>query len=421
MHWGHAISPDLITWEHLPVALEPDSLGYIFSGSAVIDENNTSGLGSAANPAMIAIYTYHDPIGEKNNESDYQTQGIAYSNDKGRTWKKYDKNPVLKNPGIKDFRDPKVGWIENDTGGKWIMSLAVLDKISFYSSPNLLDWTLESSFNPDWAAYGGVWECPDLFKLVDSEGVEKWVLLVSINPGGPNGGSATQYFIGNFDGKTYSSDDNNIRWLDYGTDNYAGVTWSNIPENDDRKLFIGWMSNWNYGQAVPTHPWRSAMTIPRNLELIKSESTYLVASRPIVELQQIVKSNAQISGNEISLEEELMELHLTPLDGDFNLELSNDQNEKLVISKTGSILELDRSGSGSVDFEDRFAAKQSMPLDGVTIEGLRIFVDRSSVEVFVNEGELVMTAIAFPSKPYKKMRLTGFEDLNHVNYLKSIW
>ena len=272
MHWGHAISEDMVHWEHQPVALFPDEHGTIFSGSAVADVNNTSGLGTAENPPLVAIFTYHDAEGEKAGKVDYQTQGIAYSTDKGRTWKKYDGNPVLKNPGIKDFRDPKVDWVETEPGnGKWIMTLAVKDKISFYSAPNLIDWNHESDFNPDWAAYGGVWECPDLFKLKTPNGDERWVLLVSINPGGPNGGSATQYFIGDFDGKNFIVEDNQVKWLDYGADNYAGVTWANIPKEDGRRLFIGWMSNWLYANST-YRSWRSANTLPRSLEILANRT-----------------------------------------------------------------------------------------------------------------------------------------------------
>ncbi len=250
MHWGHAVSTDLVHWEHLPIALYPDEYGYIFSGSAVVDWKNTSGFGSKHNPPLIAIFTYHDVDGEQAGNNDYQTQGIAYSIDKGRSWTKYENNPVLPNPGIKDFRDPKVIWYEPDQ--KWIMTLAAHDNVRFYSSPNLKDWIFESEFGKGIGAHGGVWECPDLFPM-ELDGTQKWVLLVSLNDGGPNGGSGTQYFIGDFDGKTFINDNskNQILWLDYGRDNYAGVTWSDIPDEDGRRIFMGWMSNWSYAEVVP--------------------------------------------------------------------------------------------------------------------------------------------------------------------------
>ncbi|HTJ52695.1 MAG TPA: glycoside hydrolase family 32 protein, partial [Cyclobacteriaceae bacterium] len=259
MHWGHAVSTDMIHWQHLPIAIYPDSLGLIFSGSAVADENNTSGLGTTEKPPMVAMFTYHSMEKEKAGKIDYQNQGIAYSIDKGRTWTKYDHNPVLKNPGIKDFRDPKVFWHAETK--KWIVILAVHDHIELYSSDDLKTWHKLSEFGKTYGTHGGVWECPDLFQVkVEKENSKKWVMLVSVNPGGPNGGSGTQYFTGDFDGVKFVADENKktIKWLDYGPDDYAGVTWSNTP--GERKLFLGWMSNWAYAQQVPTSPWRSAMT-----------------------------------------------------------------------------------------------------------------------------------------------------------------
>ncbi|MDB5263027.1 MAG: glycosyl hydrolase family 32, partial [Adhaeribacter sp.] len=340
MHWGHAVSKDMIKWEHLPIALYPDSLGTIFSGSAVVDKNNTSGLGTKDNPAMIAIYTYHNADGEKAGRKDYQTQGIAYSLDNGRTWTKYKANPVLKNPGIKDFRDPKVSWYEK--GQKWIMTLAVMDHISFYSSKNLLDWTKESDFGSDIGGHGGVWECPDLIKMpVTGTNEEKWVLIVNINPGAPNGGSGTQYFVGQFNGKNFVLDNNfkaqltgqsnkpgSVKkgegiWLDYGMDNYAGITWSNVPESDGRLLFIGWMSNWKYANVVPTGKWRSATTIPRTLTLENTPSGLRLASTPVKELQNIYGDTHQIPAQRVmgTLEiSEKLNLNTSTYEANLNLE-----------------------------------------------------------------------------------------------------
>ncbi|MGZ3845099.1 MAG: glycoside hydrolase family 32 protein, partial [Flavisolibacter sp.] len=208
MHWGHATSTDLFHWKHQPVALYPDSLGYIFSGSAIVDYKNTSGFGKGGKIPLVAMFTHHDPKGEKEGKTNFQNQSLAYSLDEGRTWTKYSGNPVLKNPGIKDFRDPKVSW--NPVANKWILTLAVLDHINFYSSPNLKNWTKESEFGRDLGAHGGVWECPDLFSL-DYNGEKKWVLIVNLNPGGPNKGSATQYFIGDFDGHSFTPFDKETR------------------------------------------------------------------------------------------------------------------------------------------------------------------------------------------------------------------
>ncbi len=228
MHWGHAVSKDLIHWTRLPIALYPDSLGWIFSGSAVMDVNNASGLGSIDKPAMIALFTYHNSLLERNGSKSFQYQGIAYSLDKGRSWIKYKKNPVISNPGIRDFRDPKITW--NSKTNKWNVVLGAGDRVRIYSSTNLLDWNYESEFGVRNGSHGGVWECPNLFPLkVELSKEVKWVLLVSINPGGPNGGSATQYFIGDFDGHQFKPIDTLTRWIDYGKDNYAGVIWSGIP------------------------------------------------------------------------------------------------------------------------------------------------------------------------------------------------
>lgn len=422
MHWGHAISKDLMHWEHQPIAIFPDEHGTIFSGSAVADLKNTSGLGTKDNPPLVAIFTYHNAEAEKEGKIDFQTQGIAYSVDKGRTWQKYAENPVLKNPGIKDFRDPKVAWVEDENGGgQWIMSLAVKDKISFYSSPNLIDWKHQSDYNPSWAAYGGVWECPDLFKLKTPAGNDKWVLFVSINPGGPNGGSATQYFIGDFDGKNFRADDEQVKWLDYGADNYAGVTWSNVPKADGRRLFIGWMSNWQYANQVPTQVWRSANTLPRSLEIFGDKGNYLLASRPVVEVEKIRASSESLSGKEISISHELVEIELELDSDEFELILSNENGEKVTVSKKGNELVVDRSLSGLTGFSQEFSDLHTIPDLGLDLKKLRIFIDRSSLELFFNNGELVITEIIFPESPYSKLTTSGFNDTVNIHTLKSTW
>jgi sucrose-6-phosphate hydrolase SacC (GH32 family) len=250
MSWGHAVSTDLYSWKELPVAINCTPTSGIFSGSAVVDFDNTSGFGTKENPPIVAIYTEH-----QNDESN-QSQCLAYSVDEGLTFTKYEGNPVL-DINLPNFRDPKVSWID----GQWIMTLALPQefKISFYSSPNLKEWTHLSDFGPA-AEVGGIWECPDLFQLGD-----KWVLIVSLNPGGFQIGSGTQYFVGQWNGKEFIADDVQTRWIDYGRDNYAGVTFSNAPDN--KRIFLGWMSNWDYAVKVPTDPWRSSMTIPRELSL----------------------------------------------------------------------------------------------------------------------------------------------------------
>jgi len=419
MHWGHAISDDLVGWKHYPIALYPDTLGYIFSGSAVIDTANTSGLGREGQPAMVAVFTYHSIEREKAGRTDFQNQGIAISLDKGRTWQKYIGNPVLKNPGIRDFRDPKVTWYE--AGQWWVMALAVKDKISIYTSPNLIDWTWRSDFHPEWASYGGVWECPDLFPMKTTGGEEKWVLLVSINPGAPNGGSGTQYFVGNFDGQVFQPETSEVKWLDYGADNYAGVTWSGVPLEDGRRLFIGWMSNWLYAQQVPTEVWRSAMTIPRSLELIEDEGDYKLASRPVQELEKWRQSSKQVAASTINLETDLCEIELNVVSTDFRLAFSNGNGEKALLEKTGGQITFDRSNSGIITFNEEFAKMHYAPAKGLEIKKIRIFQDRSSLEFFFNDGELTMTELVFPRFPFTLLETEGMSDQATIHQIKTIW
>ncbi|MEL6134314.1 MAG: glycoside hydrolase family 32 protein, partial [Bacteroidota bacterium] len=302
MHWGHAVSEDLVHWEHLPIALYPDSIGLIFSGSAVIDWENTAGFQKVETPAMVAIYTYHNMEGEQSGQNDFQTQGIAYSLDKGRTWTKYAGNPVITNPGIRDFRDPKVFW----HGGiqRWVMIFASGDRVRLYHSPDLKEWVEVSAFGADQGSHGGVWECPDLFPLyVDGDSSRlKWVMLVSLGNGGPNGGSATQYFIGDFDGTNFTNDNpaDQVLWLDYGKDNYAGVTYSDILREDGRRIFIGWMSNWQYATKVPTYPWRSAMTLARTLDLKETNAGIRLVSLPVKEQQMIRGEKIELTQAKLS-------------------------------------------------------------------------------------------------------------------------
>jgi sucrose-6-phosphate hydrolase SacC (GH32 family) len=271
MSWGHATSTDLFQWEHLPVAITFDETFGIFSGSAVVDYKNSSGFGSLANPPMVAIYTahHHDKSG--------QSQHIAYSLDEGLTWVKYEGNPVL-DLGMKDFRDPKVSYeTATDT---WLMTVAKPEefKISFFRSSDLKSWHHLSDFGP-LGATGGCWECPDLITLSDENGESKWVLLISLNPGGYSGGSGTQYFIGHWDGTNFVADSDEVRWIDYGRDNYAGVTFHNTPDNE--KIFIGWMNNWIYADKYPTELWRSSMTVPRRLSLESVTGKTTLISRPL--------------------------------------------------------------------------------------------------------------------------------------------
>ena len=410
MHWGHATSPDMLTWKEQSIALYPDSLGYIFSGSAVVDANNTAGFGKGA---LVAIFTHHDPKGEKAGTSVYQNQSLAYSLDAGKTWKKYAHNPVLKNPGIKDFRDPKVNW--NEVTKKWVMTLATLDRITFYSSPNLKDWTKESEFGQKLGAHGGVWECPDLFPLA-LNGKTYWVLVVNLNPGGPNGGSATQYFMGQFDGHTFTPLNDKTKWADYGPDEYAGVTWANTG---NRRLFLGWMSNWEYANQVPTSPWRSAMTVPRELGLRQEGSEIYLTSQPAAELgtlatkatsiQNVAVKNAVDLTTRLKVTADKHKLTLkTAQLGNFELVLGNTAGEELVIGydKTANQYFIDRSKAGQVGFNAKFAGRATAPrLSPATGTELTLYFDAASVELFADQGLTAMTEIFFPTKPLTTVKL----------------
>jgi len=286
-HWGHAISTDLVHWTQMPVALSPDPLGEIWSGSVVVDSKNTSGLQAGEENVLVAVFT-HSSDGQ-------QQQSIAYSNDRGRSWIKYDHNPVVPNPDHEDFRDPKVLW--HSETNRWIMVLAAGDQVMFYRSPNLIDWEFTSTFGELEGAHGGVWECPDLFLVPGDSSSERevWVLLVSVGSGAPSGGSGSQYFIGEFDGLTFTNHNPapTVNWVDFGKDNYAGVTFSGV---EDRRIFMGWMSNWYYAYKIPTVPWRGSMTLPRELNLITQDGQrqYLV-STPIKELSILRGKHSGIS------------------------------------------------------------------------------------------------------------------------------
>ncbi|WP_372620136.1 glycoside hydrolase family 32 protein [Alteromonas stellipolaris] len=587
MHWGHAVSRDLVHWEHLPIALYPDEQGTIFSGSAVVDWNNSSGLGTKENPPIVALYTYHNPELEKAGRIDFQTQAMAYSLDKGRTWQKYAQNPVVENPGIRDFRDPKVMWHEGSK--QWIMALAQKDHIGFYSSENLKEWKLESTFGENMGSHGGVWECPELI-LMPIAGTDeyRYVLLVSIMPGGPNGGSATQYFVGDFDGKNFVLDDtwqqalaqtpaefpegtvfadfeqeindwhtkgdafnggptagshgaqpmpegfegqhlinsfkdgdlstgsltspkfliekpfinfklaggqhtekvgvnllvdnkvvmsatgknrnilrnvswdvaayegqhaqlqiidyetggwghvlvdqfvfsdhparNQIEpavWLDYGTDNYAGVTFFKAPNSDEqRHVFMGWMSNWLYANEVPSSNFRSAMTLPRELILVNSNHGLRVKSKLAKEVYKLKQQETSLktltAGDSLIVKEADGKRSNTASIFSFNIDtksnpissitLANDEGESigLVIDTKSNVVKLDRSLSGKTDFHSEFGSTQHALLNYEGDEiSVTVVADRGSVEVFIDDGLTVMTALVFPKSVYTTLK-----------------
>ena len=433
MHWGHATSKDLVHWNEQAIALYPDSLGWIFSGSAVYDKDNTSGLGKNGKMPLVAIFTHHNSKLEKEGRKDYQYQSIAYSLDEGQTWTKYEGNPVLQNPGIIDFRDPKVRW--NEDVRKWIMTLATKDRITFYSSPDLKNWNKESEFGENVGAHGGVWECPDLFPM-SLNGKTMWVLLVSINPGGPNKGSATQYFVGDFDGKTFKPYSTETKWVDWGADNYAGVTWSNTG---DRRIFLGWMSNWQYANVVPTEKWRSAMTIPRELSLKAIDNSIFLASEPVKELRKNMPKtytmyNTLVNGS-LDLSDQIQAFngqYQLKFSSDqmtnYSIVLSNDGGEELVIGfdKKANQYYIDRSKAGKIDFEKGFGAKHTAPRISVDAgTDVTLVVDVASVELFADGGLTVMTDIVFPNKTLSKVSIKSVDGLmlKSLSYSKidGIW
>lgn len=400
MHWGHAISKDLINWEHRPDAITPDALGTIFSGSAVVDTDNTAGFGAGA---IVAIYTQN---------SDRQVQSIAYSTDNGRSFTKYENNPVLTSDA-RDFRDPKVFWHKETQ--RWIMLLAVGQEMQIFSSSNLKDWAFESSFGEGQGAHGGVWECPDLFELpVDGTNEKKWVLLCNLNPGGPFGGSATQYFVGTFNGKEFVNESpSKTKWMDWGKDHYATVTWSDAPDN--RRIAIAWMSNWQYANDVPTSQYRSPNSVPRDLSLFTVDGETYLQSAPsseLLKLRDISKKRSfkvngtrtikdMIAGNEGAYE---IELTIENQHADvIGFRLYNDKGEEVDMQydMKEKKFSMDRRKSGEVGFNENFPM-----LTWTTIESgkdelkLRLFVDKSSVEAFGDGGRFVMTNQVFPSEPY---------------------
>lgn len=400
MHWGHAVSKDLVNWEHLDVALAPDDLGAIFSGSAVVDENNTAGFGRGA---IVAMYT---------SDGDNQTQSLAYSTDNGRTFTKYPGNPVIMAEDTPDFRDPKMFWDEQTR--QWKVVLAAGQEVQFYSSDNLRDWTYDSSFGLSYGNHNGVWECPDLIRL-PFEGKDKWVLLLNINPGGPYGGSATQYFVGSYDGKTFKCDDlpTVTRWMDYGKDHYAAVTWSNAP--DARTVAIAWMSNWQYANSVPTRQFRSANSIPRDLSLVRKGKEVILKSTPSPEMKalrgtpvcfQLSTAPKELFDTPQKAYELVLSFQLSRKE-DLTFVLSNETGEQVVFSyeSDSQTFSMDRRGSGNVKFSKSFAAVTTAPTQVGGRMELRLLVDSASVEAFGED--FAMTNLVFPSSPYNLLKMYG--------------
>ena len=387
MTWGHSTSRDLIHWEAQPLAIEPDWLGSIFSGSCVTNGDE-----------VVAMYT---------SAGHHQTQSIAFSKDGGRTFTKYAGNPVLTTSDVADFRDPRPFW--NEDIKAWNLILAAGQEMRIYSSKDLKDWKYESSFGKEYGNHSGVWECPDLFEMRNEKGEmrngktaenTKWVLICNINPGGPFGGSATQYFIGQFDGHKFTCESmpKVTKWLDYGKDHYATVSFYNAPEN--RHVVLAWMSNWQYANQVPTKQFRSANSIPRDLGLFRcGEETYVsvVPSKEMLALR----------GAKVKKPTETCEI-LVDTKNNTEIVLSNTKGEQVVMKYDAAkqTFSMDRVNSGDVSFSEAFPAVTEAPTFG-TIKQLRIFIDRCSIEVFDAEGKMAMTNLVFPSEPYNNIKVKG--------------
>ncbi|WP_372940505.1 GH32 C-terminal domain-containing protein [Shewanella sp.] len=402
MHWGHATSDDLLNWQHKPIALfaEPKGLGYIFSGGAIVDKNNTSGLAKDGEVPVIANFTQQSI--EK-----VQVQSMAFSLDGGEHFSMYSQNPVIANPGLADFRDPKVVWFEPKQ--YWVKTVVAGQCVFFYQSNDLINWQKLSEFGHQHGAHGGVWECPDLFPLICSEtGIERWVLLISINPGGPNGGSATQYFIGDFDGEFFTSQDNQTRWLDYGTDCYAGITWDNTPNIQHSRTLIAWMSNWQYANDTPDNTWRGAMTLPRSISLQKCTDKYRLLSPAAIifeaESKQIVTQNLTSSPLLISKAYKVS----------FNVQI-NQKNTILVWkSAAEEVFTLtfdtdnmqilaDRTQAGFAKKGFDSVIKMPIEVNKPSIMSVEVYADNCSLELFFNGGQQCMTILTFPTSAFSEL------------------
>ena len=426
MTWGHSSSADLVRWEHHPAAIEANGLGTVFSGSSVVDSANTAGFGR---DAVVALYTSADVS---------QTQSLAHSSDGGMTFEIYPGNPVLTLES--EARDPNMFWDADN--GRWVLSLAhALDhEMLFFTSPDLKEWTLQGSFGKGIGAQDGVWECPDLFRLkVDGSGEEKWVLVCNINPGGPFGGSATQYFTGDFDGKTFIADTDAegtipTKWMDYGKDHYATVSWSDAPDN--RRVLIGWMSNWQYAGEVPTMQYRSANTLPREAGLFRAPDGQLyLSSSPVAELAalrdkpSVSVRNKPAGGNGRNFPlpdsnggacEILLDIDSRKA-ASVDITISNNDGESVILSYDAKAhkLSFDRRRSGLTDFSQDFPTVTTAPTfetDGKL--SLRIFIDRSSIEVFGNGGKTVMTNLVFPTVPYSSVSVSAKGGNTRIENLK---
>lgn len=405
MHWGHASSEDLLTWSHRPLALyeEVGGLGAIFSGGAVVDHRNTLGVPEGVHPTVVATFTHH-------NAEDVQSQSLALSFDGGESWEKYAGNPVIPNTGQRDFRDPKVTWLDHESC--WLMALAVGDHIEFYSSTNLTDWTLEQTLFLPETKPDGVLECPDLFPLTDQDGIEVWALLISVNPGAPNGGSATFYLLGAMVGRTFQPNSLEPAWLDYGPDSYALITWDGEgAARAGERVGIAWMNNWTYANEIPTHPWRGAMTLPRRLAVDNCDGQHILTNTPIgaiserrVLLSDGVSSKVDLPSICLDI---VLECRLETGEAPLAFEFSNEVGDRLSISvdPVSRELTIDRSCAGW--HADNFSTVARAPLaSDVRSLDLRLILDACSLEIFADGGKTVLTSLVFPQERWSYLSMS---------------
>lgn len=426
MHWGHAVSSDLVNWQHLPIALYPDELGYIFSGSAIVDWHNSAGFG---NEAMVAFFTYHNPANA------LQSQALAYSTDRGRSWTKFDGNPVIPTPpNVRDFRDPKVVWYENDNGvGHWVMVIAAGSSIIFYTSQDLRNWEPVSTFGLGEGATSSIWETPDIFCLPVEDGPDwRWVLAVGVGDDGPALGTAVQYFVGSFDGETFRNDNEKetVLWADYGADFYAAQSWSDAPNG--RRLWLAWMNNWRYARVIPTSTWRGAMTLPRELALSQTPDGVRLWQRPVPELKKLRDKDCSWKDVVLRPDEPFVpEIEGTMFEiiatfqsasgsARFGIGVEDSAGGYVTVgysAKNGHLF-IDRAHTTNIDFHPDFGGVHTAlyVIAGNTI-CFHLFVDSSALELFIDDGALTFSECFFPAEGGFKLL---FFSENDVVFLQSL-
>jgi len=438
IHWGHAVSKDLLNWEHLDIALKPDEYGLMFSGSAVVDHNDTSGFFDGED-GLVAIYTSALP--QKHKDYYLQQQCIAYSKDRGRTWIKYEDNPVIENKRWKDFRDPKVFWHKESES--WIMIVTNGQKVNFYRSDDLKNWEFTSDFACNAFQFEGVWECPDLIKLPveNKSGEQKWLLQTGFQDNSLAGGSGSQYFVGEFDGYQFKNlnPDQKTFWVDYGQDFYAVQSWANLPKNQNREVWIAWMNNLAYSDTLPTNDWRGVLSIPREITLAEYNNEYYLKQKPISELEKLRENDYSVKEHDIQnvfdykINYDPFEIKFTAEIGprdkmDINLIRGNNLRISLLVDKQNKEIVLRRSFNidpkiGKV-FNDTHSAQLFEAREKIDIQ---FIIDRSTLEIFINDGEIVFSDLIFPDDIDKTILSIESNSENgklhdiEINKLQSVW